>query len=1013
MRSQSSGRARLWFALVAGVLIAGTVATPAVAAPDFQILVSPSSQSLNPGTSVSFFIEIGSIDGFSDLVTLSVDGLPPTVSSVFTTNPVTPDGTSFLQLTAAPNAGEGTFPIAITATSGAITHVANGQATVDFGLIPVCFGNIQGTITDADTGDPIQDVVVSIFPDIRTDAEGHYELPHQALGLNNSPMDVVVSGQKTPNYWSGQGEGVLLCDETTTIDFTMVRVRPARLSGTVVVGTVVPPDYDTVVPTSTPIEGAQVCAYNWTCQDEPTGPDGAFDFSFPLAHNNQPLFLYLTASQQDESSATPWRTGYWYEYVWLDQVDPDEHVAQDIALVKKCTGSISGTVVDGSTNEPVADVWVNAWLSNVDSAWDQTDANGVFEFPELLLNHNNAPATYLVSASAGGGPFATPALDECGDHAEVPLELDHERSATIEGLVLDEESLSPIEGAWVTWCLSCPSVLTDATGHYELEVNLGFSDEPNDISILAGKDPYWQQEHPPIVEDVLPNQTRTASDVLLLLRRYGAVAGVVRDSITHAPIPDASVLSFDGASSGVLSDPDGRYEVDHIQLQYRNQSWSPEVRASAPGYWPVQVPVEVRADRTSPFDFELLPICQNATISGRVVNAVTLEPIEGADVFGIGFGTKTDANGQYIVHDVQVGTNNQPLDVSLTAFAPGFHPQTRQVTVFCGGVISLNFGPPPPTSSLEGFVTDISKSPGTPIPGVLIGGAFGQTTTTDGDGYYRFDDVPLDLDGSPLTWDVTAFPDGFEQQTKSVEVRANEVARLDFTFGETTDQRGTIVVEKHTMPAGSDQSFTLHTPCGDLAISDGGTVECRFAGEGSISEAAADDFALSDVTCDDGTPFDRTLPGVTVDLDPGEIVHCTFTNAAVSEGVDHLSLQVKAGRSVIYSLAGALSLGDYDVDPATGSPSSISGTGTLASAAGSGSATVSFSLLFDSSTRRWSGMIVVNDPEAGFAASIAVSAGRQAIMRDGTTTSGVVKGLKALSTPKKAYAVVFEIDDLA
>ncbi len=240
----------------------GTIATPALAAPDFQITINPASQSLSPGTSVSFVVGIGSIDGFSDPVDLSVSGLPPTVTAFFSPNPVTPPGNSFLTLSASEDAEDGTFPLTITATGGGITHVADGQATVDFGLIPICYGAFEGTVTDRETGLPIAGVRVWGSPEVLTDDAGHYRIEHLALGENNSPTEYFLRATKEPEYWWSDRQGILFCDQTTTVDFTMVRIRPARVSGTVFEGTVIPPDYDTVIPTTTPIEGVRVCVFD-------------------------------------------------------------------------------------------------------------------------------------------------------------------------------------------------------------------------------------------------------------------------------------------------------------------------------------------------------------------------------------------------------------------------------------------------------------------------------------------------------------------------------------------------------------------------------------------------------------------------------------------------------------------------------------------------------------------------------------------------------------------------------
>src|SRR5207253_1871416 len=176
------------------LVLAALAFVPAAAAssPDFQLLVSPSSQQLQPGSSVSFAIQIGSIDGFSAPVDLSVSGLPSGVSAEFNPNPVTPPGTSFLKLTAAPDAPTGTFGLTINATGGGITHVATGTATVDFGLVPVCYGKVHGIVTDAETGLPIAGAIVSGLGTTTTGADGSYSFDQVGLGENNSPVEAGV-----------------------------------------------------------------------------------------------------------------------------------------------------------------------------------------------------------------------------------------------------------------------------------------------------------------------------------------------------------------------------------------------------------------------------------------------------------------------------------------------------------------------------------------------------------------------------------------------------------------------------------------------------------------------------------------------------------------------------------------------------------------------------------------------------------------------------------------------------
>jgi uncharacterized delta-60 repeat protein len=130
---------------------------------------------------------------------------------------------------------------------------------------------------------------------------------------------------------------------------------------------------------------------------------------------------------------------------------------------------------------------------------------------------------------------------------------------------------------------------------------------------------------------------------------------------------------------------------------------------------------------------------------------------------------------------------------------------------------------------------------------------------------------------------------------------------------------------------------------------------------------------------------------------------------------DSLKLDVfwgpKHSRTLAYRNAGNLTAGDYKVDPATGRPLAISGTGTIPSTV-SGDATVAFDIAFDDATKKWSGTVVVNDPGAGFSATVPIHSWRFGVTRDGTTTRGVLWGFKAQSVPKKCFMLVFEIDDL-
>jgi hypothetical protein len=117
----------------------------------------------------------------------------------------------------------------------------------------------------------------------------------------------------------------------------------------------------------------------------------------------------------------------------------------------------------------------------------------------------------------------------------------------------------------------------------------------------------------------------------------------------------------------------------------------------------------------------------------------------------------------------------------------------------------------------------------------------------------------------------------------------------------------------------------------------------------------------------------------------------------------------KDARTLAYDNTGDLTSGGYTVDPSTGSPTSIDGTGTIPSTV-SGNATVTFHVTFDSVALRWTGTAVIDDPASGFTATIPIHSGRHGITRTGTLISGTLWGIKAQSEPQRCYMIVFQID---
>jgi len=92
-----------------------TITVPTV--PDYTLAVTSNTASVCQPLNASYAVQIGSILGYSSAVTLSVSGLPAELGSSFSTNPVTPAGTSTLSITNTGAVAPGAYTFNLNANS--------------------------------------------------------------------------------------------------------------------------------------------------------------------------------------------------------------------------------------------------------------------------------------------------------------------------------------------------------------------------------------------------------------------------------------------------------------------------------------------------------------------------------------------------------------------------------------------------------------------------------------------------------------------------------------------------------------------------------------------------------------------------------------------------------------------------------------------------------------------------------------------------------------------------------
>ncbi|MGH3071071.1 MAG: Ig-like domain-containing protein [Gaiellaceae bacterium] len=751
-----------------------SAATTVTFTADFGLVLGGGTITIVPGASNSVAVTVVGSTGWTEPVTLSVTGLPAGVTGTFSKNPVTPTDTSVLTLTAGETVENGTFPVRVSGTGGGITHETGEDVTVAFGLIPICFGSYTGVVTDVETGLPVENVLVRMFNisgGALTDVNGRYVLRNAPLGFNNAPRTHSVSTSHG-NYWESAQAAQAVCRGVTRVDFAVLAKKTGRLTGEVV-------DKETRLPLS----GARLTAFGGPTAV--TGPDGRYALDLPLHPANQPRFYTYKAEA----------TGYWDQSlsVTVDATTPQE---RNYELLRKCQGTIrGGTVRIRQTGAVVPSTTVRLQLSSFQFLSTTTNSEGRFSFDRLVdLGPGNTPIGYSVQAfpPPGAPPgstsgFATFLLEECGDEASTDIEIGVpvENFGAIEGVVRDEETLEPIAGANLRACaIQCVETPSGPDGRYSFpKLHVGFDSQTAwSYTVQGSKAGYYTFSTP--FNTVTANET-TRVDIVLLRQKFGRLEGNVTDILSGAPIPEAAIQEppFGCAFNTIcaISDREGHYLDGAIPLGTRNASVLRAFTISASDYWSVTRTATFTADTTNVVDVQLLKECPAARVVGTVVNAETQAPINGALVQGGGRSTLTDPTGRFVLEGLRAGAGNNPTGVSITASASGFFSQTKDITIFCGATIVVDFGSRESSLGIIlGKVTNADTS--APIEDVLVASEFGQTAFTDENGDYRFDRVPLGDLNTDRSWKVTAFPDGFKPQTKTVVAKANVEVRADFAF---------------------------------------------------------------------------------------------------------------------------------------------------------------------------------------------------------------------------------------
>lgn len=502
-------------------------------------------------------------------------------------------------------------------------------------------------------------------------------------------------------------------------------------------------------------------------------------------------------------------------------------------------GAIEGTVRDGDSGQPAANLRVVAWQSNAIPVPDvpdagrvigRTDANGRFKLQGL------ANGTYWVTASGRGRGSASRGSVRPG----AKLDLVVFPSGSVFGTVLGADG-RPVPGATVSaaarpwgWGSSEP---VDDRGAFELNgLNPGVYDVVAKAPGLAAA-----------VAAEIAVDRRTETGVDLVLRPGARVVGRLVDGDERAVAGKVSVGDLDGRPvPRVLQDPltvetgaDGRFAIDYVPVGEH------ALGVGARGLASQRVDVAVR-DGERQVDVGDVRLEVGIAIRGRVRSKAG-QPVPDAVVRatgmrrgGEGAEARTEADGTFVVAGLESGVYR------LSAEAVGFGQEDK--TAEAGGdPVELVLSP---AGTITGRVVD---DRGQPVDTFRVSAAATDTDrrmmrmprfeeTSDESGHFSLSNVAAGtylVTASAPERASASVPGVKVAEGQSVDVGTIKLTAGGIVRGTVVDQTGAGVVGASVAIAALPQNWMTSGPPVEVTTEAGGAFELKGVAAGSADVGAS------------------------------------------------------------------------------------------------------------------------------------------------------------------------------
>lgn len=600
----------------------------------------------------------------------------------------------------------GTYTISAAAANFAqqnqgVTVESNQTTIADFSLTANP-GNITGRITNVQTDAPIPNATVKLYIGntleaiTSADAAGVYNFS----GLPPGAYQVVAFG----DGFSQNTAGVIVnSNQTSTADLALAPT-PGSITGQV-----------TDILTGAAIAGATVNLYDLF--NNPLRTVSADDNGRYQILDVAPGTYEVVAAAANFGAAA------------AGAIVNSNTVTQTNLALQPNPATVSGTVIDSQTGQPLVGAAVNVYDTSGDIITTVLSGqNGNYVILGL------APGSYNISVAANDfgvqikGVNLTSGGSETLNFSLNPL------PGSIGGTVTDLDTGLPISGAFVILSTNrgvfVDSLLTDKNGNYSFN-NLA----PGVYDVISQAEGFGQDLKSTAVnsgaESILDFQLSTIT---------GVITGRVFDVQTGSGISGAGVTVSLINSLGVpvatgVTDNNGNFSFPNIK------PGSYTVTAAALNFGAGSQAAIVDPGVVTAVNIGLSP--DNGSVTGQITNILTGVPIAGATVSiiqnNVIFGTAvTNDQGIYQVNGLAPGKYR------VEVFADNFSQNSEGVFIVSNVLSQVNLGLDPNPGSIGGTVT--AGDTGLPLSGVLITlidqiSLLFASTLTDDQGRYLFQNI--------------------------------------------------------------------------------------------------------------------------------------------------------------------------------------------------------------------------------------------------------------------------------